>query len=747
MNHPHHHQSIDRMPIDSSLYAVGRIRGPNITTKYPRSQHTMSLRGDNEIDSLLSIMGGADKDETCSFAEGYAPSKTASTEKSKKRKKSKKRRRDKETSLRTSYLKSRLDLSSFHWPTSNDGRRLLSLGSGLAHECTRYTASKVNADADTNYGSAYCIKCGRSSSTHELCLSLNSQQTKDVENTPYMPLATMIVAARNARCVMGEYHVAINASTSKNNFLSPANSVQSTSKLISNRLDLFLGRVLAELRQMQANWKIGIFSDDLILLKEKVQSMIEAITDYKKTISVAESHINVINQRLKAISFCDMLYYRCYYSSIIFCSSNIDSGVNIDLIALIPHPPTYFSCPGLAWDILESGSKALGIFLGVSKDNNNHRFACSQLDENMSKILLDNWGLSSKLDVRDASAEHNPLLSLWQSRFAETVRHIWATGYCHAVSCGVISGRMSSSSNNKVRTAKDINELPHNETIAISKSVSLWRDSIRDYPANFYAYACPTSSCLEVISNNLQSETQSAVEAGAGTGYWSALMNKNKPVLFPYDIAPPSHEMSNSYHGLIPTFTDVKLAHSFGQFNGAIQQSASTLFLCYPPPESDMASSCLSTHMQNGGHNLIHIGEWHGLTGNAAFEKLLTENFYCEQSELLPLWGTDATYVTIWKRKLIGQQKSGKRLYSPSFGFCSCQPCNNFATKRCRLARCLQYCSDACFQKHNSSRRAYLALHMVHLPLDQDLEFSCDLHFVDLKLEEVQEKKKKRRKR
>ena len=709
----------------------------------------MSLRGDDEIDALLSLMGGADDDATRSSI----PSVAAQTEQPKRRKKSKKSSRNKETNHRTFYLESRLESNCLSWPMSRDGHRLLSLGTGLAHDCTGYSAP----DAVRTYGSACCTECGKSSSTHELCLSLDSRQKQDLENTPYMPLVTMIVAARNARCLLGEYYVDIKASTPKNHppLTPPVNSVQSTSKLVSRRLDLFSGRVLAELRQMETNYRTsGITYDDLILLKEKAQSMIQAITYYQKTISLTESDIVVISERLKAMSFCDMVYYRCYYSSVVFCSGNTDSDNNVDLMTLIPHPPTYFSCPGLAWDVLESGRKALNAFLGVSKDStdynsNSPQYTAAPLDENMINMLLDNWGLRSRLDFQDASALHNPLLSLWQSRFAETVRHVWATGYSHTVSRDVLNG--TSSNNAKTHhgtTTEDVNELPHNDTIAISKSVSMWRDSIRDYPANFYAYACPTPSCFKMIAKYLQSNTQSAVEAGAGTGYWSALINKKKSLILPYDIAPPSHQMPNSYHGLIPSFTDVTLAKSFDQFKGVSQQSTSTLFLCYPPPASDMAFSCLSTHMQNGGHTLIHIGEWHGLTGNAAFENILTQNFYCEESELLPLWGTDATYLTIWKRKGKGHQHSEIELHLPSFGFCSSQPCNNIATRRCRLARCLQYCSKACFQRHQSSRRAYLALHMIHLPEDQDLSFNCDHQFVDLQQDEdVQERKKKKRKK
>jgi hypothetical protein len=61
--------------------------------------------------------------------------------------------------------------------------------------------------------------------------------------------------------------------------------------------------------------------------------------------------------------------------------------------------------------------------------------------------------------------------------------------------------------------------------------------------------------------------------------------------------------------------------------------------LCYPPPGSKMAAKSLSTYTQSmdrmgggkgggnggdgGGGVVIHIGEWRGLTGDAAFETAL----------------------------------------------------------------------------------------------------------------------------
>jgi hypothetical protein len=329
----------------------------------------------------------------------------------------------------------------------------------------------------------------------------------------------------------------------------------------------------------------------------------------------------------------------------------------------------------------------------------------------------------------------------------ESLRHLWATGYSLAIAPLALQANISTSKNDT--NSKESNQLEQNETIALSSSVSIWRDSIRDYPANFYAYACPTDRSLDVILSHLKSlpKNSVAVEAGAGTGYWSALINsvsdsKSLSPVVPYDIAPPSELSSNDYHGLIPTFTEVKRADSLEQTGGnSSDRSTPTLILCYPPPASNMALKALSTHIQNGGQTLMHVGEWQGLTGNDSFEQLLTQNFYCNESELLPCWGTDATYLTIWKRKM---QQSVPEFFSPAFGYCSSQPCSNLAKRRCKFARCLQYCSLSCFQKDYASRRAYLAMHLMQLSVNSDVDFDCEDHFIEIQSGEGVTKKRKK---
>ncbi|KAL7511553.1 hypothetical protein ACHAXN_009668 [Cyclotella atomus] len=710
----------------------------------------MALRGDHEIDALLSIMGGGDSAAAPSASDPEISDFSKAPKKSKTKKSKKSSRCDPHMKSNThSFVESRLYQNCFRWPQSKNGRRLLLLGTGLADECKGYTAhTEVGS-----YGTAHCSQCGKVSSTHELCISIEGEKYKDNEHMPYIIMASVFVAARNARCLLGEYY-APKTSASKDNktLLPPTNSTQGMASLIARKLELFQGRVLTEMRKLESrNATFGIpSSNDLRSMKEKAQSMVKAVSAYISAIAASKSDIDLTNRRLEAISSCDLLYYRCYYTCITIWNNASNAGKKVDLVPLIPHPPTYFSCAGLAWDVLEAGSKALAVFLGTSSqsaaDGMHDNECAAPIDESTKIMLMDNWGLKARLATQDSAAGNdNVLLCLWQSRFIETIRHVWATGYSRAVSVDIL-GVGSFETLHKEMKESDVTELPHNETVAISQSVSIWRDAIRDYPANFYAYACPTKSSIELITSHVKNA--SGIEAGAGTGYWSALVNSKTKLVIPYDIAPPSQTTPNSYHGEIPSFTDVKALNSFDKIETkSFHDSAPVLLLCYPPPGSDMAFAALSTHLQQGGNTIIHLGEWKGLTGNSMFEDALTDNFDCVEHQLLPLWGTDATYLTIWKRKS-NNKSTEQELHSSAFGYCSSQKCTNAAERRCRFARCLQYCSQSCFDKHASERKAYLALHMVHISSEEDLEFDCDRHFVDLQTEEVAtERPKKKRKK
>ncbi|GLE01415.1 hypothetical protein PINS_up010245 [Pythium insidiosum] len=104
-----------------------------------------------------------------------------------------------------------------------------------------------------------------------------------------------------------------------------------------------------------------------------------------------------------------------------------------------------------------------------------------------------------------------------------------------------------------------------------------WRNNCRDWCCHLYAYATPTDAALDVIAKYAP-----LVEMGAGTGYWSAMLQQRGVDIAAFDACPPSAETSNSaaetsnaaaapgrpktaaktadrnaYHGHVPTFCSV----------------------------------------------------------------------------------------------------------------------------------------------------------------------------------------------
>ena len=787
----------------------------------------MALRGDDEIDFLLDMMGSGRGQAPTTSSSPTSPSTThppddqqlqLRKEKKKSKKRKKKLRGDKtrvagksddgkkqkkksklninDDQAASSYADTRLSQNCFEWPISNGGQRHLYLGPGLLHSCKGHACDGSNAQQQ-NYGSRFCQTCGKSAATHELCLS---DSAVNAFPPSLILMAHIIIASRNARCLIGEYYPTSTIGQkahARTDILPPLNSTSIDHIKISNNLDSFVGRILGYTRKLQSSDSSKISANDVQLIQEKVSALINSAQRYKDAMVTTCSYENaarnndaaivLVEKRLTTMASCDAVYYRCYYMAIV---SYNQTSAGSDIAALIPHPPTYFSCPGLAWDVRAAGIESLRVFLGEFSDNNLDDLA-APLDDSTRQLLLKSWGLRDRLsfasngakvsDTADGNRSTNPLLILWQSRFMETIRHVWATRYS-AVKSPIALREAISTVNDANKEAHDVHNnsqealLKNHETCAISLEVAQWRDSIRDYPANFYAYAAPTKEALQDIANCFKSsEVEQILEAGAGSGYWSALLRlyleKNSkaassevPIVVAYDIAPPSNEecnvgavVKNDYHGNIPTFTEVLQADNLSDASlPPVSSVANTaLLLCYPPPGSDMACNALSTYIAGGGRAVMHIGEWQpGLTGSITFEALLTQNFYCRKEDVLhlPSWGTDATYLTIWRKKVSedegnAQQGACAMSFSPAIGYCSVHLCSKPALRRCRYARCLQYCSSDCYNEHFLQRNAVLAVQMISS--GDTMKYEDDGHFMDLSWisSERQRKKRKKKKR
>ena len=179
----------------------------------------------------------------------------------------------------------------------------------------------------------------------------------------------------------------------------------------------------------------------------------------------------------------------------------------------------------------------------------------------------------------------------------------------------------------------------------------------------------------------------------AGTGYWAHMLRQRHPKLemFAYDVAPPSHSETseeNTYHGRAKAWTSVEK----GGVDRLTVRGAATLFLCYPPPDNNMALDALRSYT---GETVCYVGEYRGDTGTARFEALLDASFQCVEEVPLPNWGDTCYSLTIWRRvTLTAGAEVVSSLHHPS----RCTVCGVLKATmyRCRLSYGVTFCSNSC---------------------------------------------------
>ena len=449
-------------------------------------------------------------------------------------------------------------------------------------------------------------------------------------------------------------------------------------------------------------------NNEIQSIREKVDQLQDNFKAQSKSISPSVG-VNRALTELHNLDLIDQVYYRVYYASLV-------QSVGSQKLAEtpIPSPVAYFSCPGLA--------RLTG------NDSLNFNAFVSSLCGTVQSILSQDWGLQedSKLVSPLSVQIHNPLHRLWKSRFYETINRVWAT----RIAEHIVDETLANS-----RTRKDHMkpEFALHETLAHTKIAS-WRDTVRDFPASLYSYATPTPKAIALIKHVVYREKRNndvLVEVGAGTGYWAAILRSVLETndtdhldVIAMDIAPTSTTTYNEYHGHVPCFTPVV------DIDNAVYRRTRFLFLCYPTPGTDMAYSILRSFSESGREKVFfHVGEWAGLTGDHRFESFLRTHFECIESLVLPSWGTDAAYLTVWKQ---GGSKVDAPFIPAAIGGCiRCQ--RKVAEKRCRFQRLLQYCSNQCFVDHGSERISFLALQMLHLSENQDLDYFNEDHFHTLR--------------
>ena len=365
-------------------------------------------------------------------------------------------------------------------------------------------------------------------------------------------------------------------------------------------------------------------------------------------------------------------------NSIISSNSNNRNNSNSNMI-IIPKPHIYFTTLIGDENILNKNIKEFMI----NNFTNDYIIEFSLL-----------WDIERKF--------YNPLLHLQYSRWRETIcimslLNLFSNDIFTLLENCKASITSSSSSSSSSLTMKGTDPLV---PIIIRKIY----DSNRVWPCHLYAFATPSIDALKKLSS-----FSSIIEIGSGTGYWAHLINEyhqnnqlntnkkqhdinNLIKVYAYDKNPPSllkHSKHNDYHGQSKSWTEVKV----GGPEVISKYPNATLFLCYPPPDNDMALLALRSYK---GDTIAYVGEIQGDTGSKSFENELFKYFHCEEVIKLPNWGDTCYSLMIWKRK--NRDNINNKVTYKSYPF-SCSYCQQTATTqlyRCRLTYSIYFCSPLC---------------------------------------------------
>lgn len=180
------------------------------------------------------------------------------------------------------------------------------------------------------------------------------------------------------------------------------------------------------------------------------------------------------------------------------------------------------------------------------------------------------------------------------------------------------------------------------------------RDQVKDHHdlCRQYSWSIPDPASLEFVSRYLG---RTAVEIGAGTGYYASMLAQLGTYVTCYDQHPPHRSGKNHWHSprvnRYGELTGETRPVYCGVYHGNHNKTARydcPLFLCWPPYGDSMAYKALKAY---AGKRLVYIGEGPGgCTADDNFFALLDREW--EQiDEHTPLqWSCTHDYITVYDR-------------------------------------------------------------------------------------------------
>jgi len=208
--------------------------------------------------------------------------------------------------------------------------------------------------------------------------------------------------------------------------------------------------------------------------------------------------------------------------------------------------------------------------------------------------------------------------------------------------------RRNSKKNKNVRV-NSLDALLENTTYII------FADNARRWSTYLYAYATPTVAALKALNRVVDGKNIKWLEIGAGKGIWCKAMRRFGIDVIATDSMP---EAGNDYHLITASSNDddnnivEKMTHL--EAIKKYSRRANGLFVCYPPPDSNMGSTSLKAFK---GEYVAVIGEDLLNTGDIEMFAILNDQFKVSERVYLPQWMDTAHHLTIFKRR----RESGER--------------------------------------------------------------------------------------
>uniref|UniRef100_A0A7S2PCF1 Uncharacterized protein n=1 Tax=Skeletonema marinoi TaxID=267567 RepID=A0A7S2PCF1_9STRA len=217
----------------------------------------------------------------------------------------------------------------------------------------------------------------------------------------------------------------------------------------------------------------------------------------------------------------------------------------------------------------------------------------------------------------------------------------------------------------------------HRERGHVAERMAMMTDLLVGPLQRTFSYAIPDDETVKEIV----SHAPRIVEMGAGTGYWSAMLNRNGADVIAFD-AHPGTEQKNVYVGkqmYYPVQEGIDTT-VFVESKPDIVDRA--LLLVWPNNPDDLDNphvrlegesmlppiwdiDCLQRYYDLGGQTVIYVGEREekiplvsdatgpdcGFCGSRKFQQFLWDNFDLKSVIECPKWWMKEDDVTVWKRK------------------------------------------------------------------------------------------------